>query len=110
MDALRAVKLIHTVIWGFFVACILLIPVFTLLGRFRLAALFVAVVGLEVVVLVVNRMTCPLTDVAARYTSDRRANFDIYLPEWLAQHNKTIFGALYCVSALLLWARWAGLL
>jgi hypothetical protein len=43
-------------------------------------------------------MRCPMTDVAARYTSDRRANFDIHLPLWLAQHNKTIFGALYAIG------------
>jgi len=59
-----------------------------------------------VLVLVVNRMTCPLTDVASRYTDDRRANFDIYLPEWLARHNKTIFGSLYVAAILLLVARW----
>ena len=49
----------------------------------------------EVVVLWLNRWNCPLTAVAARYTDDGRANFDIYLPEWLARYNKQIFGALY---------------
>jgi len=106
MDSLRAIKRIHTVIWAFFVACILAIPLLTLLGRFRLAVVFVAIVAFEVLVLVVNRMTCPLTDVASRYTDDRRANFDIYLPEWLARHNKTIFGSLYVAAILLLVARW----
>ncbi len=106
MDSLRAVKLVHTIIWAFFVACIVAIPLFTALSRFRLAFLFVAIVGFEVVVLMLNRMTCPLTDVAARYTSDRRANFDIYLPEWLARNNKTIFGTLYLMATLVLLARW----
>jgi hypothetical protein len=50
------------------------------------------------VVLWLNRWSCPLTAVAARYTEDRRANFDIYLPEWLAQYNKQIFGSLYAVG------------
>ena len=40
----------------------------------------------------------PLTAVAARYTDDRRANFDIYLPEWLARYNKQIFGPLYAMG------------
>ncbi len=106
MDSLRTVKLVHTIIWAFFVACIVAIPLFTALSRFRLAFLFVAIVGFEVVVLMLNRMTCPLTDVAARYTSDRRANFDIYLPEWLARNNKTIFGTLYLMATLVLLARW----
>jgi hypothetical protein len=51
-------------------------------------------------------MSCPLTDVAAKYTSDRRANFDIYLPEWLARHNKMIFGLLYLVSLGYLIVSW----
>lgn len=106
MDHLRVVKLIHTLIWAFFVACILAIPLFTVLARFRLAALFGAIVGLEVAVLLANGLACPLTRVAARHTRDRRANFDIYLPEWLARNNKAIFGTLYFVSMLLLLARW----
>lgn len=50
---------------------------------------------LEVSVLVANRMRCPLTEVAARYTTERQDNFDIYLPLWLARHNKEVFGGLY---------------
>jgi hypothetical protein len=49
-------------------------------------------------VLWLNGWRCPLTDMAARYTQDRRANFDLYLPEWLARHNKEIFGPLYGVG------------
>jgi len=35
-----------------------------------------------------------LTAVAARYTADRRDNFDLYLPQWLARYNKLIFGLI----------------
>jgi hypothetical protein len=108
MNSLRFVKLLHTVIWAFFVGCIVAIPLFTFLARFRLAALFVGIVAMEVAVLLFNRMTCPLTHVAARYTSDRRANFDIYLPEWLARNNQVIFGTLYILAILFLLARWLG--
>jgi hypothetical protein len=106
MNPLRAVKLAHTAVWAFFVACILAIPLFTVLSRFRLAGLFVAIVALEVMVLLVNGMRCPLTDVAARYTSERQANFDIYLPDWLARNNKALFGTLYVGSVLFLLVRW----
>ena len=41
-----------------------------------------------------------MTGVAARYTNDRRDNFDIYLPLWLARYNKQIFGALYLAGIL----------
>lgn len=106
MDSLRKIKLVHTVIWAFFVACILAIPLLTALSQLRLAALFALIVAVEVAVLLLNRMSCPLTGVAARYTDDRRANFDIYLPEWVARHNKTIFGSLYVAGVLLLIVRW----
>jgi hypothetical protein len=49
-----------------------------------------------------------LTDVAARYTDARQDNFDIYLPLWLARHNKSIFGTLYAAGLLFALARWRG--
>lgn len=102
MDPLRAIKVVHTIVWLFFVLCILAIPLLTALSRFASAALFAAIVGVEVAILAVNRMRCPLTGVAAKYTHDRRANFDIYLPEFLARHNKSIFGTLYAAALLYL--------
>lgn len=59
--------------------------------------------------LVFNSMRCPLSNIAARYTDDKRANFDIYLPEWLARNNKTVFGTLYVAAVIYLLARWLGL-
>ncbi|MFO1312717.1 MAG: hypothetical protein U1F41_11715 [Burkholderiales bacterium] len=109
MRTLTAIKLGHTVVWAFFVGCIVAIPVFTAGSRLGLASLFTGIVALEVAVLVLNGMRCPLTGVAARYTDDRRANFDIYLPEWLARYNKEIFGTVYAASVSFLLARWLGL-
>jgi hypothetical protein len=103
---LRAIKLAHTVVWAGFAGCIVAIPVLTLQGRFRLAALLALIVLGEVVVLAINRWRCPLTPIAARYTEDRRANFDIYLPEWLARYNKEIFGPLYLAGVMFLAVRW----
>ena len=62
---------------------------------------------MEVAILAVNRMRCPLTGVAARYTEDRSDNFDIYLPAWLARHNKLIFGGLFALGEVYLLWRWA---
>jgi hypothetical protein len=47
-----------------------------------------------------------LTGLAARYTEERAANFDIYLPLWLARRNKSIFGTLFVAGALFVVARW----
>ncbi|HLZ49822.1 MAG TPA: hypothetical protein VKP61_03660 [Candidatus Acidoferrum sp.] len=93
-------------IWLFFVACIVAIPIAAQLRRFRWAAALTALVLVECVVLAANHFRCPLTDLAARYTSDRAANFDIYLPLWLAAHNQTIFGALFFAGAIFTLFRW----
>jgi hypothetical protein len=103
---LRLIKLAHTAAWAFFVACIVGVPFAAWAGRFELALLCGVAVLVEVGILLVNSWSCPLTAVAARYTDDRRANFDIYLPEVIARHNKGIFGTLYIVGvvfALVLW-------
>ncbi len=107
-STLRAVKLVHTAVWAFFAGSIVAIPVCALLRQFGAALVLIGVVAVEVLVLVVNGMRCPLTGIAARYTEDRRDNFDIYLPEWLARHNKEVFGLLYVFGIVFTIARWAG--
>jgi len=92
------VKVVHTVAWAFFASCILLIPVVSVAGLRGLAAALSGLVLVEVAILLSNGWRCPLTDVAERYTDDRRDNFDIYLPLWLARHNKRIFGALFVLG------------
>ncbi len=99
-DVLVIVKTLHTVVWVFFVACITGVPVFAQIGRFDLSAYSFAIVLIEVGILAANRMRCPLTDVAARYTDDRRANFDIYLPMIVARYNKHIFGPLFLIGTI----------
>ena len=106
--ALRAIKVVHTVAWAFFASCIFAIPLCAWRGELRAATWLIAVVFGECVVIAVNRMRCPLTPLAARYTEDRRDNFDIYLPEWLARNNKLIFGLLYLGGTIYTLVLWAG--
>jgi len=63
-------------------------------------------VWLEVLVLAAFGWRCPLTRVARRYTDDTRDNFDIFLPAWVARHNKLIFGLLFVFGESALLARW----
>lgn len=97
---LTAIRLLHTVVWAFFVACIAGIFAATWAGRLGLATLLIAVVMVEVAVLVANAWRCPLTAMAARHTEQRQANFDIFLPLWLARHNQAVFGTLYLLAIL----------
>ncbi|MDZ4802099.1 MAG: hypothetical protein SGI92_28415 [Bryobacteraceae bacterium] len=99
---LTMVKALHTAVWLFFVACIVLIPVASALRRFFWAELLAGFVSVECVVLALNRGRCPLTDRASQYTDERSANFDIYLPEWLARNNKWIFGSLFAFDVVFL--------
>ena len=82
------------------------IPVVAWRREFTWVAGLATVVLIEVTILGMNKMSCPLTAVAARYTEDRRANFDIYLPHWLAAYNKQVFGALFMAGLLFALFRW----
>jgi hypothetical protein len=74
--------------------------------RFDWALGLSILVLLVCIVILTNRGRCPSTDVATRYTDDRADNFDIYLPLWLARHNKTIFGTLFVAGELFFLVCW----
>ena len=78
--------------WAVFAGSVFAIPVFATVGNVKVAWGLIGFVFLEVIVLAGNRMRCPLTDVAGRYTSERQDNFDIYLPLWLARHKRNKCG------------------
>jgi hypothetical protein len=104
--ALVAIRLLHTVVWALIAGCIVALPFAAWMRNFDWAMALTAVVLAECGVLAFNRGRCPLTGVAARYTDERVDNFDIYLPVWIARHNKIIFGVLFLVGeAVVLW-RW----
>lgn len=108
VGTLRTIKATHTVLWAILATCILAIPVFGWAGRFRLVLWMTGIVLAEVLILALNGWQCPLTRLAARYTDDRRDNFDIYLPAWLARHNKVVFGSLFVAGEAIVILRWLG--
>lgn len=93
------IKLLHTAIWVGFNVCFAIGVWAGISGRFD--AWFwvpVALITAECLMLSLNKWTCPLTPIAARYTDARDDAFDIYLPRWVARHNKAIYTVL-CVMA-----------
>ena len=101
---LVVVKLAHSAVWAVLAGCVLALPVVAVKRRFDWAAILTAVILVECGILGLNHGRCPLTDLAARFTSNRADNFDIYLPLWLAHYNKTIFGFLFVLNeAFVLW-------
>ena len=106
MTRLVQIKLLHTAVWFFFASCIVAIPVMGARRHYLWAAALIGLVLVECGVLAANRGSCPLTELAARHTEQRTANFDIYLPLWLARYNKTIFGVLFVGGGLFVLATW----
>ena len=104
--ALVGIKLAHTVVWLFFVGCIMAIPIAGATGRFFQAAVLSGLVWLECVILAANRGRCPLTNLAEPFADEQPDNFDIYLPLWLARHNKTVFGSLFVLGEFFVLWRW----
>lgn len=100
------IKALHTVIWFVFATSIVAIPVATWLGALQAALAFTFISLIEVAALALNRMRCPLRDLAARYTDDYADGFDIFLPGWLAARTKIIFTPILIGGVAWLAWRW----
>jgi len=100
---LLLIKLVHTLIWAFYV---LVIGYILYAGIFDdvnlLAWVAIGLVIVEGVILMFNEGRCPLTPIAARYTKKMDDSFDIFLPNWLARNNKIIFGSIASVGAAMI--------
>lgn len=100
---LIGIKVLHTVIWIFFNVVIfyLLYAVVTDQINYWVwigLGCFVA----EGIVLLIFKNYCPLTVWARKYSNSTRDNFDIYIPNWLARHNKLIYTSLLGFVILIL--------
>lgn len=99
---LRLLKVIHTIVWVIMTTANFAAFYLAYIGKFNVwFYLSVLLIGGETVVILVNSWHCPLTDMMANYTADRRANFDIYLPEWLAKNNIAIFSVLIVLEVVI---------
>ena len=58
--SLRGIKALHTVLWAIFAASIIAIPVLTVIGDLRGALWLSLFVSIEVIMLAINGMRCPL--------------------------------------------------
>ncbi len=104
VNRLVAIKLLHTAVWAVLAGCILALPITGQLHRSDWAIILTVIIFVECAVLALNKGRCPLTNLAARLTDDRADNFDIYPSNWVARHNKAIFGTLFVVNELIvLW-------
>lgn len=103
MQILPLIKLLHTAVWAVFVFLIGSIYYSALVQHISILT-WLAIISVlaEGIVLLCNGWSCPLTRLGAMYTTDRTVGFDIYLPTWLARHNKIIFTIVYLIGVILL--------
>ncbi len=101
------IKLLHTVVWVFFVAVIFYVVYSGITGNITtLTWIAIGLVLGEGIVLLIFKMFCPLTVIARKYSDSEKANFDIFLPEWLAKYNKQIFTSIYLLGVALVLMRY----
>lgn len=106
LQKLNLIKILHTVIWLFYNVVIFYFAYSVWI--FRIDAwtwICLGLILLEGIILLVFNKICPVTILARRYSHSEKDNFDIYLPNWLAKHNKLIYTTIVVVFTLLLVVR-----
>lgn len=96
------IKVLHTVIWAFFVLTILYILYAGIMNRISpLLWIAISLIIVEGIILLIDGGRCPLTRLGEEYTNKTDIGFDIFLPKWVAKYNKTIFTTLYCIGVII---------
>lgn len=105
-NKLFLIKLIHTLIWIFYVGIIFYVLYSGITDTVTIYSwIAIALVMFEGLVLALFQWRCPLTVLGYRYTENRDVGFDIFLPRWLAKNNKLIFTAIFMTGFLLVLCR-----
>jgi hypothetical protein len=103
MKPLQFIKLVHTLIWLFFNLVIFYLFYAVVINKIdKWVWICLTLVLFEVVVLMIFKASCPVTLIARKYSASTKDNFDIYLPNWLARYNKTIYGIIMGVILIIL--------
>lgn len=106
---LLAIKLVHTLVWLFFVGIIFYVVwagITNNISEFTWIA--IGLVFAEGLVLLLFKMFCPITLIARKYSDSKKDNFDIFLPNWVTRHNKLIFTTIFLAGLVLVILRVLG--
>jgi hypothetical protein len=103
------VKIVHTLVWVFFNVVIFYFLYAVVVNQIdKWVWICLGLILLEALILAVFKKVCPITLVARKYTHSTRANFDIFLPNWLAKYNKEIYSAIVLIGIIVLIYRLSG--
>jgi len=102
---LNLIKLVHTIIWCIFVAAILYVLYAGIFDKVSIWTwICIGLVFIEGAVLLICKGKCPFTILGYKYADNPQVGFDIFLPAWLAKHNKVIFSVVFFIGlGLVLW-------
>ncbi|MBK8301695.1 MAG: hypothetical protein IPP02_10700 [Chitinophagaceae bacterium] len=96
------IKVIHTIIWVFFNVVIFYMLYAVLTNKLdKWLWIGYGLFVLEGIILLLFKFYCPLTVMARKYSDSSKANFDIYLPNWLAKYNKLIYTSILVVIIII---------
>lgn len=97
------IKLLHTVIWFFFNVVIFYLMYAVIADKIdKWVWICISLIAMEGIVLLVFKNLCPVTLIARNYSQSEKANFDIYLPNWLAKYNKLIYSIIVLIAIIIL--------
>ncbi len=97
------IKSLHTLIWVFYNVVIFYLLYAVVVDSIdKWVWICIGLIVFEGVVLALFKLRCPLTIVAEKYSDSQKANFDIYLPNWLAKYNKEIYTTIFLIAVLIL--------
>jgi len=100
-----AVKLVHSVIFFFMVACLGYILYCAIVRQYDWTLFIVLIaIAVEGLVLLLNHGKCPFTDLARKYGDTNGSVTDIFLPMWCARHTFKVSMAVVVIEGI--WLAW----
>lgn len=103
------IKILHTLIWLFFNVVIFYLLYAVIVNKIdKWVWICIGLIVAEGMVLLVFKNVCPVTIAARKYSESEAANFDIYLPAWLARNNKLIYTTIVVIAIVILIFRLTG--
>jgi hypothetical protein len=99
------IKLIHSIIFLFMVACMVYIFYCAVVRRYDWTLVFAfAAIVVEGIVLIINRWTCPFTKLAQKYGDEKGAVTDLFIPARYARYTFNVFTTIFIIE--LIWLAW----
>jgi hypothetical protein len=101
-SGLLLIKILHTAVWVFFNVVLMYLFYAAITGKIDLRVwVGIGLFGVEGIILLHFKNTCPLTILARKFSASTKDNFDIFLPDWLARNNKLIYSILLGICILI---------